>query len=56
MDLHGVGVGRGVAVGPILRMPDPLPEPQKASHSGDASAEFATVTTAFTAEFAAVAA
>jgi len=46
MDLHGVGVGRGVAVGPILRMPDPLPEPQKASHSGDASVEFATVTKA----------
>ncbi|WP_207454640.1 phosphoenolpyruvate--protein phosphotransferase [Desertivibrio insolitus] len=27
MELTGVGVGRGVAVGPILRMPDPLPEP-----------------------------
>ena len=25
--LHGVGVGRGLAVGPVLRMPDPLPEP-----------------------------
>ena len=44
MDLHGVGVGRGVAVGPILRMPDALPEPQKTSHAGDADAEFATVT------------
>jgi len=44
MDLHGVGVGRGVAVGPILRMPDALPEPEKTSHAGDADAEFATVT------------
>lgn len=25
--LTGVGVGRGLAVGPVLRMPDPLPEP-----------------------------
>lgn len=43
MELHGVGVGRGIAVGPILRMPDPLPEPDAASHSGDAAAEFARV-------------
>ena len=43
MTLQGIGVGRGVAVGPILRMPDPLPEPEKAQHSGDASAEFTTV-------------
>ena len=44
MELHGVGVGRGVAVGPVRRMPDPLPEPEQASHAGDATAEFATVT------------
>ncbi|WP_395639855.1 phosphoenolpyruvate--protein phosphotransferase [Pseudolysinimonas sp.] len=25
--LSGIGVGRGLAVGPVLRMPDPLPEP-----------------------------
>ena len=43
MELHGVGVGRGIAVGPILRMPDPLPEPEAASHAGDAAAEFARV-------------
>jgi len=43
MTLQGIGVGRGVAVGPILRMPDPLPEPEKAQHAGDASAEFTTV-------------
>jgi phosphotransferase system enzyme I (PtsI) len=44
MDLQGVGVGRGVAVGPILRMPDPLPEPVDGRHNGDAAAEFETVT------------
>ncbi len=43
MELQGVGVGRGVAVGPILRMPDALPEPLDAQHDGDAAAEFATV-------------
>jgi phosphotransferase system enzyme I (PtsI) len=46
MELRGVGVGRGIAVGPILRMPDPLPEPAAGSHGGDADAEFATVQTA----------
>ncbi|MDJ0336468.1 phosphoenolpyruvate--protein phosphotransferase [Salinibacterium sp. G-O1] len=43
MELHGVGVGRGIAVGPILRMPDPLPDPNDESHAGDAAAEYATV-------------
>jgi phosphotransferase system enzyme I (PtsI) len=45
MELHGVGVGRGSAVGPILRMPEPLPEPEVAQHAGDAAAELATVKT-----------
>ena len=26
--LQGTGVGRGLALGPVLRMPDPLPEPE----------------------------
>ena len=43
MELHGVGVGRGMAIGPILRMPDPLPEPPASRHTGDAAAEYATV-------------
>jgi phosphotransferase system enzyme I (PtsI) len=43
MELHGVGVGRGIAVGPILRMPDPLPEPDATKHTGDATAEYTTV-------------
>ena len=46
MDLHGIGVGRGVAVGPILRMPDPLPEPTDSPRTADAAAELATVTSA----------
>lgn len=43
MELHGVGVGRGIAVGPILRMPDPLPEPEQGGRAGDPAAEYATV-------------
>ncbi len=42
-ELHGVGVGRGIAVGPVLRMPEPLPEPADNQRAGDAGAEFATV-------------
>ena len=49
MDLQGVGVGRGVAVGPILRMPDPLPEPKDEKHAGDAAAEFTAVETSLAA-------
>ena len=25
--LQGIGIGRGLGIGPVLRMPDPLPEP-----------------------------
>lgn len=49
MELHGVGVGRSIAVGPILRMPDPLPEPVAGPHGGDAAAELATVHTSLAA-------
>ena len=44
MALQGVGVGRGVAVGPILRMPDPLPEPSADKRTAEADVEFAAVT------------
>ena len=27
MDLHGIGIGQGIVVGRVLRMPEPLPEP-----------------------------
>lgn len=46
MDLHGIGVGRSLAVGPILRMPDPLPEPADSPRTAEASVELATVTVA----------
>jgi phosphotransferase system enzyme I (PtsI) len=47
-EFHGVGVGRGVAVGPVLTMPEPLPEPADQKHGGDAAAEKAAVASAVT--------
>jgi phosphotransferase system enzyme I (PtsI) len=49
MELHGVGVGRGIAVGPVLTMPEPLPEPADQKHGGDAAAEKAAVQVAVAA-------
>jgi phosphotransferase system enzyme I (PtsI) len=49
VQLQGVGVGRGVAVGPVLTMPEPLPEPAEQKHGGDAAAEKAAVASAVTA-------
>jgi phosphotransferase system enzyme I (PtsI) len=49
MDLHGIGVGRGIAVGPIVRMPDPLPEPADVTRTADGSAEFQSVSEALAA-------
>ena len=37
--LQGIGIGRGLAVGPILRMPDALPEPSDAASTLGADAE-----------------
>lgn len=37
--LQGVGIGRGLAIGPIVRMPDPLPEPSDAASTLAADAE-----------------
>ena len=50
--LHGVGVGRGLAVGPVLRMPDPLPEPPttQSTLGPDAEKERVTHAVAATAE------
>ncbi|EPR75337.1 Phosphoenolpyruvate-protein phosphotransferase of PTS system [Leifsonia rubra CMS 76R] len=48
MELQGVGVGRSVAIGKVVRMPDPLPEPKDARHSGDAAAEKAAAAAALT--------
>ncbi|PJJ71169.1 phosphotransferase system enzyme I (PtsI) [Diaminobutyricimonas aerilata] len=49
MELRGVGVGRGVAAGPVLRMPEPLAEPADARHDGDAAGEIAEVDDALAA-------
>jgi phosphotransferase system enzyme I (PtsI) len=37
--LQGVGIGRGLGIGPVLRMPDPLPEPSDAPSALAADAE-----------------
>jgi phosphoenolpyruvate-protein phosphotransferase (PTS system enzyme I) len=37
--LSGVGIGRGLAIGEILRMPDPLPEPSDAASESTPDAE-----------------
>jgi len=47
--LQGVGVGRGVAVGPVLKMPDPLPEPGTEPRTADAADEHAAVLVALRA-------
>ena len=37
--LRGVGIGRGLGMGPVLRMPDPLPEPSDVASTLAADAE-----------------
>jgi phosphotransferase system enzyme I (PtsI) len=44
--LQGVGVGQGLALGPVIRMPDPLPEPADVPPSLDAEAEKARASAA----------
>ena len=39
MIIKGVGIGRGVAVGPVIRMAQPLPEPSDAPRAESISAE-----------------
>ncbi|MHA6667290.1 phosphoenolpyruvate--protein phosphotransferase [Homoserinimonas sp. A447] len=45
-ELHGIGVGRSVAFGPVLRMPDPLTEPAETPRTADADTERSAVTAA----------
>ena len=45
-ELHGIGVGRSVAIARVLAMPQPLAEPGENSHGGDAAAEKAAVAAA----------
>ncbi|RKR73182.1 phosphoenolpyruvate--protein phosphotransferase [Frondihabitans australicus] len=42
-ELHGVGVGRGTATGPVLRMAEPLGEPDSSPLQGDAASAKASV-------------
>ncbi len=37
--MQGVGIGRGIAIGPVLRMPDPLPQPSDAASTLTGEAE-----------------
>lgn len=48
-ELHGIGVGRGIASGPVLRMPDPLPEPSAAPRQTEADEERSAVAAALAA-------
>jgi phosphotransferase system enzyme I (PtsI) len=45
-DLTGIGVGRGIAAGPVRRMPDPLPIPSETPFSGDVDAAVEKTTAA----------
>ncbi|MDI2099334.1 phosphoenolpyruvate--protein phosphotransferase [Ruicaihuangia caeni] len=49
MELRGVGVGLGMAIGPVLRMPDPLPDPDDDQRTADAAEELGRVTEALAA-------
>lgn len=48
-ELRGIGVGRGVASGPVIRMPEPLTEPATTPRTTDAAAERSAVTAALAA-------
>ncbi|MEY2848337.1 MAG: phosphoenolpyruvate-protein phosphotransferase,PTS enzyme [Actinomycetota bacterium] len=39
LTLTGVGIGQGLVIGPVLRMPDPLPEPEDVASSAPAAPE-----------------
>ena len=41
MELTGIGVGRGIAAGPVKRMPEPLAEPADIERTADAESEIA---------------
>ena len=48
MELHGIGVGRGIAAGHIMRMPEPLAEPSDGARTADAESEIAAARDALT--------
>ncbi len=49
MELHGIGVGRGIAAGPLKRMPEPLAEPTDIARTADADTEIVAAREALTA-------
>lgn len=53
-ELQGVGIGRGLAIGPVIRMPDPLPEPADEASTADAGAETERATKALNATAAGI--
>lgn len=40
---RGIGIGRGIAIGPVLRMADPVPEPPDETFTGDRGTEWQRV-------------
>ncbi|AWB85751.1 phosphoenolpyruvate--protein phosphotransferase [Mycetocola zhujimingii] len=48
MLLRGTGVGRGIAIGPVVRMPDPLSEPDEKRRTTDADSEYSRARAALT--------
>ena len=49
MELSGIGVGRGIAAGPVMRMPEPLAEPADVPRQADAEVEIAAAKDALSA-------
>ena len=49
MELSGIGVGRGIAAGPVMRMPEPLAEPADVPRQADAEVEIAAAKNALAA-------
>ena len=49
MELTGIGVGRGIAAGPVMRMPEPLAEPADVPRQADAEVEIAAAKDALAA-------
>ncbi|HEY2557162.1 MAG TPA: phosphoenolpyruvate-utilizing N-terminal domain-containing protein, partial [Diaminobutyricibacter sp.] len=49
MQVTGIGVGRGIAVGPVLRMPEPLPEPEDVTSEFEPLVELERASAALTA-------
>ena len=49
MELSGIGVGRGIAAGPVMRMPEPLAEPADVPRLADAEVEIAAAKDALAA-------